>query len=172
MPIVSHTITATSPNGTRKTVEFYLTDNLAVDRQKASIFIKLNDDPNPVIIALYTQQDQADIDTEIADALSSAKNDTNPDRVPVYQTQAEFDRRLLGELMLVTNVHTFHTALPFFQAVEGRGGANAGQRATYLGVTTGNYNLIAARFGDDQGVAFFLDNVKGQIWDIIPEEFS
>ncbi len=108
---------------------------------------------------------------EIREAISQAENGNNPDKVPNHQTQAEFDRRLLGELMTVLDAHTFYAALPFFQAVESRGGANANQRASYLGIDRPTYDLIANRFGDVQGVAFFLDNAKGQVWEELPDGY-
>ena len=104
------------------------------------------------------------IENELARAFNDAEAGLDPDRVPVYQTQAEFDKALLFQMMYVENVHTFHASLPFFKAMELRSGANAGQRATTLGVTTQEYTDIANRYGDDEGVAFFLDNIKDQIW--------
>lgn len=94
------------------------------------------------------------------------------DIVPVHQTQAEYDRRALGFLMTETDAHKFLAALPFWQAVESRGGANANARAAYLGVSRANYDLVNKRFGDVQGAASFLNNSKGQIWSDIPAEFS
>ena len=79
-------------------------------------------------------------------------------------TQADYDRRALGIAMTLSDVHEFYSYLPLFKAMELRGGANAAQRASYLGVSSVNYNLMANRFGDVEGISFFLDNAKGQIW--------
>lgn len=87
-------------------------------------------------------------------------------------TQADYDRRALGMAMLIEDVDEFYALLPLFKAMEIRGGANAIQRAIYLGVSNGNYTLIADRFGDVEGISFFLDNAKDQIWDELPEEFN
>ena len=87
-------------------------------------------------------------------------------------TQAAYDRRTLGRAMLLTDVQEFYSYLPLFQAMEARGGANANQRAAYLGVSTTNYDLMAKRFSDVQGIAFFLDDEKNQIWTELPPEFN
>lgn len=110
---------------------------------------------------------------EIQQALSNIEFDQNYDNTnPQHQTQAEFDRRVLAQLMTIIDVHHFRNGLNFFQQIESRGGANANQRATYLGVSTVNYNLIADRYGDIQGAMFFIDNEKGQVWQEVPEEFN
>ena len=109
---------------------------------------------------------------ELSQAYSAASTGQSPERVAEHQTQAEFDRRLLGRLMIDPDIYTFHAAQPFWSAVQARGGANANQRAAYLGVSRANYDLIANRFGDDQGAAFFIDNAKGQVWSEIPAEFE
>ena len=56
--------------------------------------------------------------------------------------------------------------------MEIRGGANAGQRASYLGVSTENYGLMEDRFNDDEGAAFFIEDSKSQIWKEVPPEFT
>lgn len=110
-------------------------------------------------------------DKEIMDAVKKAELGLNPDKVSDHQTQAEFDRRVLGNIMTILDAHTVYAAYPFFQAVESRGGANAGQRATYLGIDSGTYSLIATRFNDVSGIAFFLNDAKSQVWDGLPEGY-
>ena len=73
--------------------------------------------------------------------------------------------------MMEDDPRVFLNGLVYFQAVEVRGGANAVQRSAYLGVPLSEYQLIAARFGDVQGVAFFLTDDKNQIWDTLPPEY-
>lgn len=117
----------------------------------------------------------ADIDTieiELQEAIQYASVGLPVDRVPGYQTQPDFDRRLLGRLMLIEDVHIFHNSLPFFLAIESRGGANANQRAVYLRITTTDYGLIANRYGDSQGAAFFIEDSKNQVWDELPQDFE
>ena len=58
-----------------------------------------------------------------------------------------------------------------YKRQELRGGANAGQRATYLGVTTGEYTEVDNRFGDSQGVQFFIDDEKNNVWDDVREDW-
>ena len=104
---------------------------------------------------------------------SLADNEANRgvDIAPEYQDQNDYDRRALGKAMVGTDIDEFHAVLPLFKAMEGRGGANANQRAVYLGVIKADYDLMADRFGDDEGVAFFIDNAKGQVWEEIPAEW-
>ena len=138
-----------------------LTDNNAVDHE---------------IVTMPVKQLPADTGDAVAASLLQGKKNNEVlkgDIVPEWQdTQADYDRISLGRAMLLTDVDEFYSHLPLFKAMEVRGGANANQRAAYLGVSTANYNLMADRFGDVEGIAFFLDNAKGQIWDEIPEEFK
>lgn len=94
------------------------------------------------------------------------------DIVAEYQAQNNYDRRALGKAMVLTDVDEFYAVLPLFKAMEARGGANKNQRAAYLGVSGANYTLMEDRFNDVEGIAFFLDNAKGQIWEEIPQEFE
>lgn len=89
-----------------------------------------------------------------------------------YQSQPDYDRRALGKAMLKRDIDDFHAVLPLYLAMTGRGGANAGQRASYLNVLTVDYNLMAARFNDDQGAAGFIDDAKNQVWEDLPPEWN
>lgn len=87
------------------------------------------------------------------------------DKVPDYaDAQADYDRKALGYAMTLESTDEFYTYLPLFLAVQSRGGANASQRAAYLGVSLANYNAMAARFNDVQGIEFFLVDAKDQVW--------
>lgn len=112
------------------------------------------------------------IEIELQGAIQSAEQGLPVDRVPVYQSQPDFDRRLLGRFMLIADVHVFHNSLQFFLNIESRGGANASQRASYLGISTTDYGLIADRYGDSQGAAFFITDSKNQVWDELPQDFE
>jgi hypothetical protein len=101
---------------------------------------------------------------EVKEDSKALKND-QPERTPAEQAQADYDRRMLAEFMQEEDAHVFLKGLEFFQAFEARAGANGPQRAAYLGVTLADYNLVAARFGDVQGAAFFLNDDKNQVWD-------
>jgi len=109
---------------------------------------------------------------EADEAAALSMRRINPDKVPEHQTQADFDRRVLGRIMLIDDAHAIYAAYPMFQAVEGRGGANANQRASYLGISSSEYGLIAVRFNNVPGVAWFLEDEKNQIWNELPEVFN
>ena len=94
------------------------------------------------------------------------------DIVAEYQDQPDYDRRALGKAMIGDDIEEFHATLPLFKAMESRGGANANQRATYLSVIRADYDLMANRYGDDEGVAFFIEDHKNQVWEVIPVEFE
>jgi len=91
---------------------------------------------------------------------------------PEYQTQQEYDQKALSRAMLLVDVDDFHRFLPLFLSMTGRGGPNANARAIYMGTSRDTYDEIAGRFNDDQGVAFFLDNAKGMVWEELPPEFE
>jgi hypothetical protein len=95
------------------------------------------------------------------------------DKAPQWNdTQADYDRRSLGRAMLIRDVESFYEYLPLWLAMEGRSGSNAVQRSATLGIDKAIYDLMADRFGDVQGIAFFLDNAKGQIWEELPAGFE
>ena len=104
---------------------------------------------------------------------SLAENETESglNIFPEYNDQADYDRLSLGKAMLLSDIDDFHIRLPLFKAMEARGGANANQRRAYLGVPQADYTILADRFGDDEGVAFFIDNANGQVWDELPVEW-
>ena len=107
---------------------------------------------------------------EIMEAVSRAENYLNPDKVPAdHQLQANFDRRVLGRVMMLEDAHAVLAAYPMFQAMELRGGANANQRASYLSITLATYNQIDERFSNVNGIAWFLNDEKNQIWTELPE---
>ena len=164
MSIVSHTVTTTKQSETPVNAVYTFTDHVGVtvtvNKLVANAF-----DTDTDALSMYAQIEQQQADREISEQLTLAERWINPDKVPVYQSQADFDRRLLGRLMTQWDVHTFSAGLPFFQAMELRGGANANQRASYLGVTSGEYTLVDNRFGDSQGVQFFITDEKNNVWD-------
>jgi len=171
MSIVSHTVTTTPQSDTRVNAVYTFTDHIGgtvvVTKLVANAF-----DTDADALSMYAQIEVQQADQEIIEQVGVAETEINPDKVAVYQSQADFDRRLLGRLMTILDAHVVYAALPFFQAVEGRGGANANQRASYLGVTSVDYGLVDDRFGDVQGIAFFLDDAKAQVWEDIPEDWE
>jgi len=124
----------------------------------------------PVIV------EASDDGTDAANAklttLTNIEISSAADITPKYQSQADYDRRALGRAMLIENADEFHAVLPLFEAMELRGGNNAGQRAAYLGVSPASYGDMEERFNNDQGAAFFLDDRKGLIWEDLPPEWE
>ena len=164
MSIVSHTVTTTPQSETRANAVYTFTDHVGVtvtvNKLVANAF-----DTNADALSMYAQIEQQQADNEIAEQVAVAEQLQNPDKVAVYQTQPVFDRRLSGRLMTLEDAHAFLAGLPFWTALEARGGPNAVQRAAYLGVPKPEYDLVDNRFGDVQGAAAFLNDDKGQIWD-------
>ena len=101
-----------------------------------------------------------------------ADNELSTEKVAQYQAQNDYDRRALGIAMTFTDVDEFYAVLPLFKGMEGRSGSNANQRAATLEVSRAGYDDMANRFNDVEGIAFFLDDHKDQIWEEIPPEFE
>ena len=164
MSIVSHTVTTTPQSATRVNAVYTFTDHVGVtvivNKLVANAF-----DMEADALSMYAHIEVGQADKEISEAVAVAEALGNPDKVAVYQIQSVFDRRLSGRLMTLEDAHAFLAALPFWQALEARGGTNAVQRAAYLGVPKPEYDLVDNRFGDVQGAASFLNDDKGQIWD-------
>ena len=171
MSIVSHIVTTSPQSSTRMNVVYAFTDHIAgvtfVQKLVVNAF-----DTEADALSMYPQIEAQLADGEVGTQVAVAERWDNPDKVSDHQAQADFDRRLLGRLMTFLDAHVFLAGLPFFQAVEARGGANAGQRAAYLGVDTVSYGLVDDRFGDVQGIAFFLDDDKNNVWNDIPEDWE
>jgi hypothetical protein len=106
---------------------------------------------------------------EVSKAVSDCELDISPEKVPDHLAQNDYDRRVLGQAMTFTDIHWFYAAYPLFTAMELRGGANAGQRAGYLGVDTTTYGQMEDRFNNVNGVAWFLTDEKAQTWPEVPE---
>lgn len=109
---------------------------------------------------------------EISYGVSLVESESSPDIVVEHQLQADYDRRVLGRMMMEVNIHYFLAAYPFFQAVELRGGANAIQRAAYLGIASTEYGEIDDRFSNASGVAWFVADEKNMIWQELPTVFE
>jgi len=171
MSIVSHTVTTSPQSATRVNVIYTFIDHLGVQTVIRSL-VENAFDTEAAALSMYPLLEEQDASAEIMRAFAVAEEWKNPDRAADYQPQADFDRRLLARLMTVVDVQVFYAGLPFFQAMEGRGGANANQRASYLGVIRDEYDLMSNRFGDVQGVAFFLDDDKNAVWHDIPEDWE
>jgi hypothetical protein len=164
MSVVSHVVTTSPQSATRMNVVYTFTDHISGETVVTKL-VPYAFDTEADALSLYAQVEQQLADTEISEAIAVAEAYGNPETFPFHQTQADFDRRLLGRLMTYLDAHVVYAGLPFFQGVEIRGGANSIQRAAYLGVSSQDYSLVDSRFGDVQGIAFFLDDDKDQVWD-------
>jgi hypothetical protein len=169
--IISHTLTSTIPSGDRNYVTYeFVHDAGRVDR--INKLVPSGFDTEADMVSMIPVLEQSAADAEVRDAVSRAEQYQTPDLVPsLYQPQPDYDRRVLGRCMMFVDVQAFYAALPMWQAMELRGGANANQRAAYLGITRIDYDLMAARWGDVQGIGFFLDDDKNNIWAELPDDF-
>lgn len=155
----------------KRRYQVVLTDNNLVDHTIIGMPVKVDplDDGTETANSYLIEK----ADREVTDAVRNTYDGVSPETVsPVWNTQQDFDRRVIGRMMLVHDSHAFWSSLSFFQGIESRGGANASQRATYLGITRPVYDLIADRYGDVQGAAFFITDEKGQVWTTLPPEFE
>ena len=170
MAIVSHAITSTPQSDTRANAVYTFTDHVGatvtVNKLVANAF-----DTDADALSMYPTIERQQASQEISEQFARAELWVNPDKVAVYQPQSDFDRRLLGRLMTTPDVHTFNAAIPFFQAMELRGGANASQRALYLGVDSGEYNLVNVRFGNSIGAQSYIDDEKNSVWTDVKEDW-
>lgn len=89
---------------------------------------------------------------------------------PNHLTQPEFDRKILGLLMLVRDITIFREGYAFFLAMESRNGANKNARADNLGVPRDEYTLVDKRFHDVAGGLVLIDGDKGLVWETAPSE--
>ena len=171
MAIVDHNIILDSLQAdSRRYVKYeYIWHNARKDYRGPKI-ISLGFDAEADIVNRIPTIENSAAQDEINDQMDLIVDGVNPDKVAEYQSQSDFDRRLLARLMFVENAHHLHAAYPFFQAVESRGGVNANQRASYLGVSSSEYGLVEDRFNSVNGVAWFLADEKNQVWGELPSE--
>ena len=170
MAIISHAVTSTIPSGNRNYVTYeFVHDAGRVDR--INKLVAQGFDTEADMLSMIPGLEASAADAEVSEAVSRAEAYQNPDQSAEYQPQPAYDRRVLGRCMMFVDVQAFYAALPMWQAMELRGGANANQRASYLGITRDDYDLMAARWGDVQGIGFFLDDDKTNIWIDLPEDF-
>ena len=176
MTISSHELISSEPNGIRFDVRYKFVDHLGVEifvTKKVAAGFDTDADMFAMIPGIELEQAK----TEVGQAVTFAASGISPDIVPNYQEgatvedrQANFDRRALGQFMTLRDVNHFNEGRVLFLAMEARGGANAGQRATYLGITSVTYGEIDNRFSDLAGAQTFIEDNKNQRWDSVPEE--
>ncbi len=166
MSVVSHNLKEVNPygaNSNQNIYEYHLSDGSILEY---SYVCSLATDVDSIALSNIPTLENDLISSEHNSAYEVGVQGGNQDTVvPVFQPQSEFDLAVLTLFMKEADVHIFHASLPFFLAVETRGGANANQRALYLGIDRVTYDQIAKRYGDDQGAAFFIEDSKNQVWE-------
>ena len=173
MSIVSNVLVYSEPNGNRIDVIYEFRDHLypstkPIFREKR---VDSGHDYDADMFAMIPGIEEDQANAEVSKAVSDAGRFLiSPDITPEYQAQSDYDRRALGQFMTLADVHHFNEGRVLFLAMEARGGANAGQRAVYLGITSGTYSEIDNRFSDLAGAQTFILDNKNQRWDDIPEE--
>lgn len=162
-------------SATEKLVTHYFEDQFGKIYQRGPLQVPITETETEYAIArasIQVEIENALAKAEADNAVAQAENGVNPDKVPAYQPQSDYDRRVLGRAMTIVDAHHFFVIYSMFQAVESRGGANANQRASYLGISTTEYNQIASRFSNVSGVSWFLTDEKNQIWNELPDIFN
>ena len=172
MSIVFHQLVSSIQDGEYRDVRYEFRDHLYP--ASAPVFknknIATGVDTETDMLAMIPALEERQSEVEVIKAIAAAETGISPDIVPDYQPQADYDRRALGQFMTLANVHHFNEGRILFLAMESRGGANANQRATYLGITSITYSEIDDRFSDLAGAQTFINDNKLQRWDDIPEE--
>jgi len=168
--ITSHEIVYAVPNGTRIEVRYRFIDDggsdYVMDRR-----VLQGTDLDAYAVSIYTAIDDTLARREVSQSMALVRNEQPPTDTAEFQPQADYDRRVLGRCMTLDDASQFFAAYPFFQAVELRGGANDAARAAYLGVPTSEWQAIATRFNNVNGVSWFLTDEKEQTWDKLPGEY-
>lgn len=173
MPIASSNILSDIAQlGDRRNITMLFVDHLGNEYQRVLSFMSADFDADAALFSMANDLEVTLAEVEAQEAVALAGAGNNPAKIPDHQTQGEFDRRVLGQIMLIDDAHTVLAAYPMFQAMELRGGANANQRAVYLGIDNATYDLIDTRFSNVNGVVWFLADEKSQIWDELPEVFQ
>lgn len=173
MPITSQQIIEDdAQTDGRRYVIYELTDHLGKKHLTGVKLVQPAFDADADLIAQITIMENFLALQEVRDAVNKAENLTNPDKVSEHQAQEDFDRRVLGRMMLIINAHVFHAAYLMFQAVEIRSGTNPNARAAKLGITRDDYNLIASRFNSVHPLEWFLNDEKNMVWDELPDVFE
>jgi hypothetical protein len=171
MSIVSHELVYTQPNGVRFDVRYKFTFHTGED-----VFInktvEAGFDTDADMLAMIPGIEEDAARKEVITAIGHATDGGNVDITPTHQSQADFDRRVLGEAMKEPDLITFwNTYNSFWGPVQIRGGNNKPQRAAYLGVDTQTYDEIDKRFNDMAGITTLITDEKGRVWDELPDGY-
>jgi len=165
MPIVSSEIkkTVAKHNGNRAIYEQH-TDHLGVVHPHRYQCPPVGEFDEVAALAANALLEEAALPTDEALADAGRYKTGSAERAPDHQLQADYDRRVLRELMQEEDALAFANALTFFRSFEIRGGANAAQRASYLGVPKSEYDLVATRYNQITGVENVLNEDAARVW--------
>jgi len=163
MAIESHTVIEGSQSGDRINITIVFT---ATNGETISItkLVPVGSDYDAIAILEYESVQTYFEDFELSEAFDAVQNGENPDKTAEHVTQVDFDRKVLGYLMTIVDCHKVNNCLPFWQAVQGRNGNNATQRAENLGVPKSEYDEVADRLNLYFGVSSFLADDLLAIW--------
>lgn len=120
------------------------------------------DDHDALLLANAARIESRLPDKEVVEEVERAKK--GKQQSAQHQTQAELDKRAIVELMQIEDSLEFSTTLQWFRDFEVRAGANANARATYLGVPKPEYDLVAARYNQIQGLVDGLKADAARAW--------
>ena len=162
MPIVTSQIVGqiNKPNGRRKLL-MQATDQTGKIWEHRPNVPAGNDDA--ATLAAWVVDLDADLANLEAQAESNRALDSEGSPAE-HQTQAELDKATISLLMQIEDSLEFSRTLPWFREFEIRGGNNAGGRANYLGVTSQQYGLVAARYNQITGVKSGLEADALRVW--------
>jgi len=124
------------------------------------------DNDDAATLAAWVVDLDADLPNLEAQAASQSARNNATVTPAEHQTPAELDKATISLLMQIVDSLEFSQTLPWFREFEPRGGANTNARASYLGVTSQQYGLVADRYNQITGVTSGLEADAARVWPI------
>lgn len=172
--ITSHTIVNTIINGNDKIVEYYLTDDSAIDRSVVKLRVPASTtdtEINNIIISKYADQDLSDAELEANEAIQDAKRGIDPRRTPQYQTLQEFHIRVLLELVTLDeefpnnkNMRGVDAAYDMYQEADTLAGNSPAQKRAYFGITAEEWGRLDSRYNEAIGHRTYVRDDAGDLF--------
>jgi len=167
MPIVSSEIKkVVNKNGGRRSIYEQHIDHLGVAHPHNYLTLPVGEFDEVAALATNAVWIESELPINEVRTDAARYKDTGTERTPEHQLQADYDRQVLRELMQEEDALAFANTLPFFRAIEIRGGANAAQRANYLGVPKTEYDLVATRYNQITGLVSGLNDDAARVWEL------
>lgn len=151
-------------------VIYQFTDHLANTYQTGIIRLASGTDINAHMALTAAAYEQTLAEIEKQQGIDLLESGQSPDIVAQHQTQAGYDRRILGYAMTISG-HLMYNAYPLYVRVRDAH-ANRNQRADYLNIPVNEWDQIATRFDNSAGVSWFFDDEKSQTWVELPEGYN